>query len=224
MNLTREERLLKLIAVQRLNDRRVAAIESELREELDWSSLVDRALYEGIASFLYRHFRDLDLFSFSPKWVEETLRKTYHRTVFHNLKIVDFLNDLGHILKQENIPVIVLQGAALLLSVYEDIGIRPMEDIDLMVVPSHKTDLKRILAGMGFSPDPIYPDTYQKGIIYIDFHTDPSSSERIRARRWIMSIDPIDFWDSAVPLLEKELPIYCLSPFNSLITLSPQIP
>jgi hypothetical protein len=95
-----------------------------------------------------------------------------------------------------------------------------MEDIDLMVMPSHKMDLKRILAEMGFSPHPIYPDTYKKGVIYIDLHIDPSSSERIRARRWIMSIDPIAFWDSALPLLEKEVPIYCLSPFNNLIALS----
>ena len=220
MNLTREEKFLTLIAAQKLEDKKITAIRSEIREGLDWSQLVNRALYEGLASFLYRHLHDLGLFPLIPKWVEETLQRTYHNTVFHNLKILRFLNDLGKILKQEDIPVIVLQGAALLFSVYEDMGIRPMEDIDLMVMPSHKMDLKRILAGMGFSPHPIYPDTYQKGIIYIDFHTDPFSSERIRARRWIMSIDPIDFWDSAIPLLEKELPIYRLSPFNNLIALS----
>ncbi len=220
MTLTREERLLKLIAVQRLDNRRVAAIKSEFREEIDWFSLVNRALYDGLASLLYRHFHNLGLFSFSPKWVGETLRRTYYCTVFHNLKILDLLNDVGHILKRENIPVIVLQGAALLLSVYEDIGIRPMGDIDLMVMPGQKMALKKILAEMGFSSCTIYPDTYQKGILHIDLHTDPLSSERIRARKWIMSIDSIDFWGSAVSLLGKELPVYCLSPFNNLIALS----
>jgi len=195
MSWTREERFLILIAGQRLDDQKITRIRNELREGFDWLLLVNRAMQEGVASMLYRHSHDLGLFVLMPQWVEEKLKDVYHQTVFHNLKILGFLNELGEVLKKRQVPVIVLQGASLLRDVYKDIGIRPMEDIDLMVRSKDRTSLRQIIEVMGCSHDPIYEDTYRKGIIYLDLHTDPLSSERIKARKWIMSADSTHFWD-----------------------------
>lgn len=220
MNWTREERFLTLIAGQRLDEKKITCIRNELREGFDWLLLVNRAMQEGVASMFYVHARNLGLFLFMPQWVAERLEDVYHQTVFHNLKIVGFLNELGEALKKRQVPVIVLQGASLLNDVYKDIGIRPMEDIDLMVDPEHMTRFKKVIEGMGYYSDTIYPDTYKKGAIYIDLHTDPLSSERIKARKWIMSADSTHFWKSAVPLLQKDLPVFRLSPYDNLIALS----
>ncbi|MBW1701578.1 MAG: nucleotidyltransferase family protein [Deltaproteobacteria bacterium] len=220
MNLTREEKLLRLIAAQRLESTQAAAIRREVNNGLEWYRLINIALYNGLASLLYRHLKDLELFPLAPEWFEEALEKVYNKTVFHNLRILRFLNDLGQILKKENIPVIILQGAALLMSVYDDPGVRPMEDIDLMVRPDHRRRLQRIFQEMGFSSDSIYPDTYRKGIIYIDIHVDILSSERIHARKWVMNTGPEDIWNSALPLMDKSIPLYRLTPFDNLIALS----
>lgn len=220
MNWTREERFLTSIASQRLDDKKITCIRNELREGFDWSLLVNRAMQEGVASMFYVHARDLGLFVLMPQWVEERLKDVYHQTVFHNLKILGFLNELGEVLKKRQVSVIVLQGASLLKDVYKDIGIRPMEDVDLMVSPVYKTALKEVIEKMGYRRDATYPDTYRKGIIYIDLHADPLSSERIGARKWIMNIDQAHFWDSAIPLLRTELPILRLSPYDNLIALS----
>jgi len=220
MNWTREERFLTLIAGQRLDDQKITCIRNELRDGLDWLLLVNRAMQEGMAAMFYVHARDLELFVLMPQWVEEKLKDVYHRTIFHNLKILGFLNELGEVLKKRRVPVIVLQGASLLKDVYKDIGIRPMEDIDMMVRSKDRMRLRQILEEMGYSRDPIYENTYRKGIIYLDLHTDTLSSERISARKWIMSTDSTHFWDSAVPLLKKEIPVFRLSTYDNLIALS----
>ena len=220
MAISKESRFLALIATQELDTERSADINNLLCKGLDWAGLFKQALYHGLASMLYRHCRDLGLFTHMPEWIEETLKNIYHKTILLNLRILQFLNDFGIILRQENSRVIVLQGAALLLSVYDDIGIRPMEDIDLMVLPDHGRKIKQLLEGMGFSPDPIYPDSYKKGMIYIDIHLDPFSGERINARKQVICHDSNYFRDSALLFMEKEIPIYRLSHFDNLIALS----
>ena len=220
MSWTREERFLALISAQELGKRKIALVKKELMEPLDWSFLVYKAMQGGLAPLLYRHCHDLRLSKFMPKWVEERLKGTYHLTVSQNLKILAFLTDLAKILKDYNVPVIVLQGASLLIDTYKDIGIRPMEDVDLMVSPENRVHFKKILEQMGYSPDPIYPDTYRKGKIYVDLHTDPLASERISSRKLGIDADPKGLWDPAIALFGPEFPIYHLSVYNNLIFLS----
>jgi hypothetical protein len=62
-------------------------------------------------------------------------------------------NELANLLasfNEKGIPVIVLKGAALLGSIYRDIGLRPMSDLDILVKHEHLDDAEAIAGSHGY--------------------------------------------------------------------------
>jgi len=57
---------------------------------------------------------------------------SYHNAA-RNLILLKHTKDILRVLRQENIPVIVLKGIALVETVYPHIGMREIADIDLLV-------------------------------------------------------------------------------------------
>lgn len=85
-----------------------------------------------------------------PSHILEGLRLSYLRTFLHNernyKKLAELLNALG----MEGIRVILLKGCHLLKFVYQDIGVRQMVDIDILV---RREDLERVeglMLGLGY--------------------------------------------------------------------------
>jgi len=64
--------------------------------------------------------------------------------------------------QSERIPVVLLQGIALLRDVYTDPGLRPTTDIDLWVLPADLSSATSILVHAGYDSDPLYPTTFRR--------------------------------------------------------------
>ncbi|PIU82962.1 MAG: hypothetical protein COS68_06600 [Elusimicrobia bacterium CG06_land_8_20_14_3_00_38_11] len=62
-----------------------------------------------------------------------------------NILIFEQIKNILKEFKKEKIPVILLKGSALISTVYDDISLRPMEDIDILV---KRDDLKKATACM----------------------------------------------------------------------------
>ena len=215
-----ENKLLKTIARQTLSGDAAAWLEENIKKSIDWSVVIDKVLEEGLAPFLYFHCRNLGILTNLPESSRKLLARIYAETSLINQHMMKVLEDLGEFLKEYEVSVIVLKGAALLELVYLDIGLRPMEDIDLMVRPENLDDLTRILDDMGFSPNQGYPNTYRRGIISIDLHTDFLSTHRIRNRREIMNVQYEDVWTRAIPVRDNDSSLFRLSLYDNLISLS----
>jgi hypothetical protein len=108
-----------------------------------WGCLVSLAEVEGVAPLLYWIFKDHPAASRPsiPDGAYSRLQAAYYQTLSRNLLLYQELVLILQALGEVGIPVIVLKGAALAATVYDDIGLRPMGDIDLLV---HKKDLNRI--------------------------------------------------------------------------------
>jgi hypothetical protein len=112
---------------------------SKRREQVDWESFTPRhwkllermAQNEGVAPLLYWNLKDSDLPV--PEETFQYLQGEYYKTYARNTLLYQELGRVLAALEQAGIPVIVLKGAALAVTVYEDIGIRPMADLDLLV-------------------------------------------------------------------------------------------
>jgi hypothetical protein len=52
--------------------------------------------------------------------------------------------------QRHSIQVLVLKGAALAETVYKDIALRPMSDVDLLVKPAQLAQTRHLLATLGF--------------------------------------------------------------------------
>ena len=219
MNRRIENKILTEIAAERQNSRDAAWIKQNISAGIDWSFLILYAIDEGLISFLYCYCRNQDLLDALPDWVGDELYYSYRQTIFHNTILLHFLEKFGEHLRSRKLAAVVLKGASLLNSVYTDIGLRPMEDIDLMVRPGDLIALQQILEKMGFEQDQLYPTTFKKGIIHVDLHTDFLSAHRIRSRQGLTKIDLEEVWDRAVPFMEAEIPLFRLALYDNLIFL-----
>lgn len=107
----------------------------------DWESIIQKASDHNIAPTLYYCLGKNGLNDYVPKEFLLKLRKIYLASLAKNMRIYKQLSKLILKLKNENINVIVLKGAALAELIYETIALRPMVDVDLIVKGE---DLKRL--------------------------------------------------------------------------------
>jgi hypothetical protein len=97
----------------------------------DWEIFSQMADREGVAPLMYWKLKDSPVSV--PPSTFNFLRSTYYQTLAQNTLMYQELNRVLEALVKAEIPVIVLKGAALAATMYEDIGLRPMGDLDLLV-------------------------------------------------------------------------------------------
>ncbi len=149
----------------------------------------------------------------------ERLRTLYYQTVLSNLKLIQDLKEILHLLDKKNIKVVLLQGIALLPPIYDDIGLRPLTDIDLWVLKKDYTGLINILSGQGYERDPLYPHTFRKGSTIFDLHTQIPWADRIKASEMLFSKSQEDiYYDTQAADFEGQ-EVLCLSQYDQVLLL-----
>ena len=103
-----------------------------------WSDFYDLAKAQGVAPLVYWTFKGDDWPDGSPREVHTRFTKAYYETSAYNQLLYRELERILVLLNEADVPVVVLKGAALAESLYPDIGLRPMNDLDLLI---HRNDL-----------------------------------------------------------------------------------
>jgi hypothetical protein len=214
-----ESKLFQVIAQQALCSTDQAWFAENNLKDLDWPAAAQRAFDEGLAPLLYYHCRNMNILESIPESTKKFLARIYAETLLINTHLLKEMTELENGLEKRDIQVIVLKGAALLRTVYHNVALRPMEDIDLMVRQEHLSKLKNVLESMGFIQNQLYPSSFGRGILSIDIHSDLISSHRIRSRKAILDISQEDAWSSSVPI-DGSRSLYRLSLNVNLVALS----
>ncbi len=121
-------------------------------ESLSWQRVVQEARWHRLSAFLFWHLRDLDLQDLVPSEVMRELKRVYHENLSRNLFFRSDLREALDALRREGIPTIVLKGAALAEGVYQNIGLRAMGDIDLLVPHEMADKAFSTVQGIGYAP------------------------------------------------------------------------
>jgi hypothetical protein len=100
---------------------------------LDWDALAHKAHSEGVGPLLYRKFSSGKMLNSMPEETRNFLRLVYAGTSIRNQIIFKELEILVGLFHEVGIAVVALKGVCLALTVYPEIGLRPMGDIDLLV-------------------------------------------------------------------------------------------
>ncbi|MBN2059574.1 MAG: nucleotidyltransferase family protein [Deltaproteobacteria bacterium] len=215
----RENRFCRLIATQVLSRSDAARLERYVTAGADWPTVAQDTFREGLSPLFYYHCRNLDLLSYLPQETRRYLGRIYAETSIINRHILRTMDELGDALKRRSLDVIVFKGAALLNDVYHDIALRQMEDIDLLVKQEFLDDLRGLLESMGFVQSRFCANSYYKGIMSFDLHTDYVSSHRISGRQDLMDVKAADMWCMSVPVSGGAF-LRRLSLYDNLIALS----
>jgi transposase-like protein len=179
----------------------------------DWTAVAALSRRHGVTPLVYHRLKRLSIAL--PGELAERLKRAYLWNAARNVRLQQELSGLLRRLSEGSLPIIALKGAHLIESVYEDIGLRPVGDIDLL---AREEDLLRIdkeLRALGYKP--AGPCTHHVR------YAPPEGSYPIEIH-WVLvgpelpiQVDVEGLWSRAQPLTRA--PAMVLSPEDLLLHL-----
>ena len=119
--------------------------------DADWKLLEYAAQREGVAPLVYWAFTRAEKFAYLPQAMRNFLHASYVSTRFQNEKNFEELGVLSQLFAQAEIPIVALKGVCFALTIYPDVGLRPMGDIDVLIPSSRLTDAVQIAKTLGYT-------------------------------------------------------------------------
>lgn len=218
--ISNEHKILACAGQLEPDERSLQKIRGHMSTVIDANSLIELAVKEGMAGFLYKNLlKSGELETLNPHH-KQRLYTIYYLTIRHNLKLIHALNEILKSLMQSQIQVVLMQGISLLQNVYRDIGLRPMNDIDMWVLPNRYAELVECLVSQGYERNSIYPNTFSKGEAVLDIHTHILGGDRINSRNLLISIDQEEIFQSARLINMENSSALCLDPPDQFLYLS----
>jgi hypothetical protein len=194
-------------------------IRGGMSNSVDMDRLIDQAVKEGLGGFFYKSLLKAGLLETISPQHKQRLYTIYYLTVRQNVKLLHALTTILDELNKEGVDITLLQGMALLQEAYQDIGLRPMKDMDLWVLPSNYQRLVDALVQQGFYSDRLYPKTYRKGEIVLDIHTHLLWADRIKARDYLLSKSQDEIFRSTKSIKTDCGRVLCLGPQDHFLYL-----
>ena len=201
------------------NENQLQKLRGGLSNPVDMERLIDLAVAEGLGGFCYKSMLKAGLLETINPRHKQKLYTIYYLTVRNNLKLLHALNTILHDLNRAGVDMTLLQGMALLQETYQDVGLRPMKDMDLWVLPENYQRLVEILARHGFERNRLYPQTYSKGEIVLDIHTHLLWADRIKAREYLLSQSQDEIFRSTKSITIDGGRVRCLGPQDQFLYL-----
>ncbi len=191
-----------------------------------WSELLRTSQNEGFSFLLYKGIikKGVNV----PSFLKEDLKQEYINNWGRNIRI---LEELAVLLRVFENPVIVLKGAALLSSVYEDFGLRMLGDVDILVKPEDVPKIDKVLSQSGYQSDHtlnfyrvtnylnsvVYGKNGSPLLLHLHWHL---VNNALPNYMYAEKIDMDKLWKEAIPLKIRESDALCLAPHHQLLHLS----
>jgi hypothetical protein len=182
-----EQKILACSTVLRPDLHERQALRRLMRGVKDVDLIIDMAIKEGLVCMLYKSLLKSGALDAMNRPQRQRLQSLYYQTLVHNLRLIHDLKQILPELKKRQIQVVLLQGISLLQQVYDDVGLRPMTDIDLWVLKRDYSDFIGVLIKCGYQGDRLYPHTFRKGPTTLDLHTHILGADRIRTRTLLLA-------------------------------------
>ncbi|MDA3918840.1 MAG: nucleotidyltransferase family protein [Deltaproteobacteria bacterium] len=147
-NIRDEEKLVLSLSNPYLTENHKNDIKSILlnNSRISPKKIYSLALANGVAGFIYKNSRALNIF---PDKINLNLRNVYRQTAFRNILMFGKTLAVLKLLSDNKISAIPLKGATASDLLFNDFGVYPSGDIDILVHPSKLSESKRILCNHG---------------------------------------------------------------------------
>ena len=150
---------------------------------VDWQYLVNLADIHEVAPLIAHNILANGFTDRIPESYTEQLRKIYNTSLYRNIILSDELTRVLSIFNRSGISVISLKGIVLAEMLYNNLGLRDISDIDILVTPDDLPKAGSLLVEMGYkrstSPSeethPFHGAPYYKQgaiLIHIELHWD----------------------------------------------------
>ncbi|HPX96159.1 MAG TPA: nucleotidyltransferase family protein [Brevefilum fermentans] len=182
-------------------------LNNQLRQFLpkEWELLIDLANKNGLTAILYKFLVKQDLTRIISKKQFEELQERTRITAVNNLILIHEAKQVLEVLHQSNIDVIGLKGLYLIDNIYDDISLRPMADLDLLLKKQDFSKALSILTAIDYHPSTYFnvnaenidikhvPPLIKNQKLYLELHWSIAEGD------WPFNIDVDGLWQRAVP-------------------------
>ncbi|MHB1380620.1 MAG: nucleotidyltransferase domain-containing protein [Thermoleophilia bacterium] len=146
----REHELITEAAKSLLRDFSPDRIEGLIADTVDWAYVLKTAGKHGIAPLLYSMLSRSRLNGRIPADVFGSLRASYLTSLMKNKKLYQSLAVAYDRFSSESIELMLLKGGALGVNTYDDFGLRPFSDIDILVKKTHVPRCRELMESARF--------------------------------------------------------------------------
>lgn len=161
MNLSDENSLLISCIRDGIPGETPGGTNSLLSSRIKWDEFTNTAISQGIAPLVYKRLKDIPEKSRVPEAVMDKLKMAYLGNVARNMYFYSELERILRVFNENGIEVMMLKGAALAGTVYGDIGLRAMGDIDLLVKKECLSRVKEMMPELNYEiPDHSNPEEW----------------------------------------------------------------
>jgi hypothetical protein len=127
------------------------------------------------------------------------LKDGYRRAWTRNQMLFAHVGSAAEALGEAGIDTLVLKGGALARLDYEDVGVRPMSDLDLLVHPEDAQNAGRLLTSLGWTTTLEAPSK-ALGVLYAQHFRQKSFGVDLHWHAFMRCQPDDDVWENAVPL------------------------
>ncbi|MCL4396263.1 MAG: nucleotidyltransferase family protein [Chloroflexi bacterium] len=137
----------------------------------------------------------------------------HHKAWYRNRLLIDVLAGILEAFHRAGIETMALKGAALILLHYKDHGLRPMNDLDVLVPAAQVSQAADLLSGLGWSPKFRAPHAW----VFTDSSRHEFDLHWHVLAECCKAGDDDDFWAAAVPLTVGRVETRALNPTDQLL-------
>lgn len=143
-----EERLVLFLSNPHLSENHKNDLKSILlnNRDINPETIYSLALANGVAGFVFKNSHAPAIF---PDKINLNLHNVYRQTAFRNVLMLRETLAVLKLLSDNNIAAIPLKGAAASDLLFNDFGVYPSGDIDILVHPPKLSECKKVLCDLG---------------------------------------------------------------------------
>ena len=192
----------------------------------DWDETVNRLINRAAGPLLYRKLTLLPASKQIPEHAIEKLRQSYFITMTRGMLLYNSFGKVTEILHEAGIKAVALKGIHLAEWLYEDIGLRQMSDIDLLVSNEDGRKSIAVLENNGFKSNHnkvsdmileqsgiVHYQPMMKGDVSVEIHINLHKKEKI------YQLNPDDFIERAQPIVLNKSKSFVLEIHDLIIFL-----
>ena len=140
----------------------LAVLPGSVTAGINWDKLVQLANEHGVLALCRHNLLRSGYGPRIPAGALATMQTGYLKSLARNTYLYDHLREIVSLAESKKIRIILLKGIALEKTVYGNIGLRQMNDIDFLVRREDAIPLRRLLLGNGFSSMPMISPLHER--------------------------------------------------------------
>jgi hypothetical protein len=164
MEIRNEEMLLVGLCRLSFNDGQKEKIAELISNVTDWRYFTSLAIDHGIAAFVFHNLTLLGHIQELPDDSASLLRNSHMMSMGRNAFHISIIEELIGLLNESDIKTVLLKGLALEKTIYGNIGLRQMTDVDILIHRHDYIKTRSLLMQNGYDSLPV-KSAFHKSII-----------------------------------------------------------